>query len=270
MAHVSVKVAAGSGRVLAPVGCPTPHLVPLGFDVEGATWRLTGDSATGQMVALIEPGGEITLRYAFGPGRCAYPEALFHPTDSRYTRAADALVDDAQAVARAAGGGIAGLHAVVQTVATLFSYSHPETKFYDEADHVPQLCGLTEGSCVDINLYLIASLRAAGYEAGYMTGYFFPEEKRGTCEDMHCWVVSRHAGEVLEWDIAHHMKIGRQPVQPGLNPKPGRRVPMAHSMGLYFPECGLDDLKLIAEPIRLTGQGWARCDLDIRLEDWAG
>lgn len=270
MAQVTVRVAAGAGRLLAPVGCATPHLVPLGFSVEGGHWWLTGETATGQMAALIEPEGEVALRYRFGPGACSYPEAMFHPTDSRFTRAADALAVEATGVARAAGGGRDGLVAMVQDVARRFTYGHVDVPYYEEAAEVPQLCDMTVGSCVDINLYLIASLRAAGYEAGYMTGYFFPEEKRGTTTDMHCWVVSRHAGELLEWDIAHHMKMGVEQIAPGLNPKPGRRVPMAHSMGLDFPECGLEDLKLMAEPIRLTGDGWNRCEIDIRYEDWEG
>jgi hypothetical protein len=117
-------------------------------------------------------------------------------------------------------------------------------------DEVPFLsCGLTEGSCIDINGYLIAALRAAGFEAGYVTGYFFPVEKRDRCDDMHCWVVSRHQGVVLEWDIAHHLKRGTIKIRPGLNPKPGLRFAVAHSMGLDFPELGVWEMKLLAEPV---------------------
>lgn len=275
MCHVRVAVAAGPGAILAPIGCATPHRVPLSFDVEGGRWRLTGDTATGQMAALIEPKtpqGEVVLHYRFANAAVPYPEAMFRARDSRYTRAAAGLVAEAADLAARAGGGAGGVQAVVQDVAAKFTYGHPESRFYDDLDEVPRLCGLTEGSCVDINLYLIACLRAAGYEAGYMTGYFFPEEKQGRCDDMHCWVVSRHQGTVQEWDIAHHMKMGQTRIAPGLNPKPGHRVPMAHSMGLCFDECGLEDLKLLAEPIRLTGQGagWDRCALEITCSEAAG
>lgn len=260
MARVSVGVRRG-GRFIAPIGLATPHLVPTGFDVVGAPWRLTFCSATGQAAALIDAEGPFTCLYDAAPGACAYPEAMFHPTESRYTRAADGLVADA------AGKS---LEEVVAHTASLFTYGHPETRFYEEAETVPQICGLTEGSCVDINLYLIASLRAAGIEAGYMTGYFFPEEKAGTCVDMHCWVVTRRGDEVLEWDVAHHFKMGVREIGPGLNPKPGWRVPMAHSMGLSFPELGLNDMKLIGEPALIEGAAWDmldRSEIEIRYED---
>jgi hypothetical protein len=60
-------------------------------------------------------------------------------------------------------------------------------------------------------------VRAAGFEAAYLAGYFFPEERGGPTNDMHCWVVTRHAGEVLAWDIAHHMKADLGTVRPGPN-----------------------------------------------------
>lgn len=93
-------------------------------------------------------------------------------------------------------------------------------------------------------------MRAAGFEAAYLAGYFFPEERGGLTNDMHCWVVTRHAGEVLAWDIAHHMKAGLGTVRPGLNPRPGRRVAIGHSMGHRYrlPEGPLD-LKLLAQPL---------------------
>lgn len=270
MCRVRVAVAGGGGQLLAPIGCATPHRVPLAFDVEGGAWHLTGDVASGQLAALITPDsdtGDVVLHYRFADGAVPYPQAMFHANDSRYTRAADTLTEEAAAVAAHAGGGEAGLLAVVQDVAAKFTYGHPEERFYDEADHIPQLCSLTTGSCVDINLYLIAALRAAGYEAGYMTGYFFPREKQGhSCDDMHCWVVSRHAGTLHEWDIAHHMKMGRSPIAPGLNPRGGHRVPMAHSMGLNFPECGLHDLKLLGEPIRVVNGTWDTCAVTITCE----
>lgn len=66
----------------------------------------------------------------------------------------------------------------------------------------------------------IASLRAGGFEAGYMYSYFFPRGRGG----MHCWVVTRDNGEILEWDIAHHMEAGSGKTAHGLNPSPGHRV----------------------------------------------
>jgi hypothetical protein len=66
-------------------------------------------------------------------------------------------------------------------------------------------------------------LPAAGFEAGYVYGYFFPETNGGETQDMHCWVVTRHEGQILEWDVAHHIKASLGPTRPGLNPCPGRR-----------------------------------------------
>ncbi len=185
----------------------------------------------------------------------------------RMQTGADALVRDARRLADGARDGHAAIEAIVNDVAEKFVYGHPDVRFNDGLDEIPYLsCGITEGSCVDINTYLIACLRAAGFEAGYMTGYFFPEEKNGCCDDMHCWVVTRHNGVVLEWDIAHHLKMGKGPICCGLNPKPGSRVAMAHSMGLDFPQLRIAGAKLIAEPVWVNGDGTlARAMLDIRM-----
>lgn len=141
--------------------------------------------------------------------------------------------------------------ALVAETHSRFEYDHPAHRFNDGHETVPYLsCGLTPGSCVDINIYLVAGLRAAGFEAAYVYGYFFPKERGGITNEMHCWVVTRHNGEILEWDIAHHIKAGLKSVAPTLNPRPGRRVAVGHSMGHRhrLPE-GWLDLKLLAEPI---------------------
>ena len=71
---------------------------------------------------------------------------------------------------------------------------------------------------------------------------------------MHCWVVTRAGGEVLEWDIAHHIKAGLGATRPGLNPRPGRRVAVGHSMGhAYDLPQGRIETKLLAEPMRIEG-----------------
>ncbi|WP_210325966.1 transglutaminase-like domain-containing protein [Oricola nitratireducens] len=262
--------AAGYGALLAPVGIATPYQSPLEFAVSGGSLSLTGETTTGQMAALIELAGDgpATLTYRFAEISGHYPEALFRHRDNRFTRAAQDLVRDARRIAEEVPDGHAAIAAIVNDTAEKFTYGHPPTKYYDGKEEIPHLgCGLTEGSCVDINTYLIAALRSAGFEAGYVTGYFFPAEKNGCCEDMHCWVVTRHAGAVLEWDIAHHLKMGTREICCGLNPKPGSRVAVAHSMGLDFPQAGVAGLKLIAEPVWLTGDGGtARAKLDIRMQ----
>ena len=224
------------------------------------------------MAALVtpEPGAAVALTYRFADHAGHYPEALFRPRTNRFTRAADALVHDARRVAEDAPNGHAAIAAIVNDVAEKFSYGHPDIRFNDGLEEIPHLgCGLTEGSCVDINTYLIASLRAAGFEAGYVYGYFFPAEKAGTCEDGHCWVVTRHEGAVLEWDIAHHLKLGTRDICCGLNPKPGTRVAVAHSMGFDFPEIGISGMKLLGEPIRVGPAGEIEAaDIDIRMQGY--
>ena len=259
----------GHGPLVAPMGLATPHLGPADFAVTGGSLALMAEAQTGQWAAVIRPeGGPVRLSTRFRTRGLPYPESLFAHRPNRFTRAAEALAQGAQDVAARAGGGAVGLKAIVNDVCAQFTYGHPETRFYEGTDEMPQLCGLTEGSCVDINAYLIAALRAAGYEAGYVTGYFFPAEKRSHCEDMHCWVVTRHGGQGQERDSAHHLKMGRREIRPGLNPKPGVRVPMAHSMGLDLPDLGISEMKLIAQPMALTENGPAWPEIEIRLEGY--
>ena len=258
--HVSVTVAPrddASLKLLVPVGLPTPHQMPVHFDVAGGKYALTGETSTGQIVAVVTPlpGRPVEVSYRYADGGPGYPESIFTPHRNKFPRAAEPLVFDAINIAETQPDGHAAIQALVNSCAEKFRYGHADMRFNDGCDEVPYLaCGLTEGSCVDINTYLIASLRAAGFEAGYLTGYFFPKEKNGTCEDAHCWVVTRHDGIVLEWDIAHHLKMGTREITSGLTPKPGDRVALAHSMGLRFPELGIDCEKLISEP------GWVSDD----------
>ncbi|MBB93039.1 MAG: hypothetical protein CML68_00310 [Rhodobacteraceae bacterium] len=257
MIELSVTCIARPGATLiAPVGLSTPDAAVTEVTMTGGSARLVADPLAGLHVLAIRPEArELRLTYRFQRGGAAYPEAIFTPRDSRYTRSADALATEARQVALAAGGGSAAIRALANHVAGQFRYGHPEERYYEGHDEIPQLCGLTEGSCVDINAYFIACCRAAGLQAGYVTGAFVPEEKRDWCEDMHCWVVTRSDAGVQEWDIAHHLKLGRADIAPGLNPKPGVRVPLAHSMGLNFPALGVADLKLIGEPMWLTSEG---------------
>ncbi|WP_333715207.1 transglutaminase-like domain-containing protein [Yoonia sp.] len=210
------------------------------------------EPTSGQEILLVEPNAdEVTFRFIFADHPGSYPEAIFNPAPSRYTRAAVALVDEAQQIA-GTGDGLTRAIRIARAVAERFDYGHPDQKFNDGFDHVPHLsCGLTQGSCVDIHTYFLASLRAAGIEAGYVVGYFFPEV--GDCTSGHCWAVTRIDGQVQEWDISHYLQIGRRDVGPALNPKGGFRVPVGHSTALCQPEIGFADLKLLVEPMHMIG-----------------
>lgn len=252
------------GYCLVPAGLPTPSCAPISVEVEGADQLLVGDPDSAQQALCLTPRDDlIRVTWRLVPRGAPYPQAMFLPRDSRYTRAATALLDEAR------GFASRGVKAIADHVAAQFTYGHPETRFYDDHDEIPQLCSMAEGSCVDINAYFIAFCRAAGIEAGYVTGCFVPAEKRSHAEDMHCWVVTRTAEGVQEWDIAHHLKLGTGDIRPGLNPKPGRRVALAHSMGLNFPALGLRDVKLIGEPMWRSAVGtWHPSDLTLALDGY--
>ena len=247
----------GTDPVLAPTGIASPHGAVTAPTVEGGriTESLT-EPELGLGACVIRPEGcPLALCYdvASAPPGQGHPETAFQPRQTRYTRPAAGQADASRDIARAAGGGRAGIEALVAEAEARFTFAHPEHRFNDGTQEVPYLgCGTTPGSCVDINTYLVASLRAAGYEAAYLYGYFFPRENNGITHDMHCWVVTRHAGEVLEWDIAHHIKAGLGPTRAAPNPRPGARVALGSSMGHRYRAAGADwGIKLLSEPLRL-------------------
>ncbi|SEL43976.1 Transglutaminase-like superfamily protein [Roseovarius azorensis] len=257
---------------LAPAGMSGPQDSLINTKVVGGRIKAVALEAGLGLAALwVEAtDGTLTLTYEIIPASegQGYPEAVYTPRITAHTVAADDLAQASHEIADAVGGGVAGIRALVAEAEARFTYDHPVVRFNDGTDAVPYLaCGKTPGSCVDINTYLVASLRAAGYEAGYVYGYFFPAEKGGVTHDMHCWVVTRHAGEVLDWDIAHHMKAGLGPTQPGLNPRPGWRVALGHSMGhIYVLSETMARLKLLAEPMRQRPDGtWQKLPITARL-----
>ncbi|MGX0875424.1 hypothetical protein ACSSV4_000096 [Roseovarius sp. MBR-154] len=243
-------------RLLAPAGMSSPHDAVARTTVSGGeVCAVTLEAELGLAALWVEAaGGVLTLSHEIAPAPQGqgYPEVMFAPRVTPYTVAAEDLAQASEEMATREGGGMAGLRALVAEAEARFTYAHPEIRFNDGTEAVPYLsCGTTPGSCVDINTYLVASLRAAGYEAGYVYGYFFPAEKGGVTDDAHCWVVTRHAGEVLEWDIAHHIKAGLGPTQPGLDPHSGWRVALGHSMGhVYRLDDGTVRFKLLSEPMR--------------------
>jgi len=258
---VTVKAVESDLRLLAPTGLSSPHGECNRFNVAGGEAETVIEDGSGQQVALIKPNAPIiTIEYGFEPHSRAYPETIFTPLTSRYTAAAEALIEEARAIAPELSRK-ARQRAIAAATAERFTYGHAERRFNEGYDEVPALgCGVVEGSCVDINTYFLASLRAAGFQAGYVVGPFFPAEKiaedgSGWCNDMHCWVISRDGDDILEWDIAHHLKIGTREIAPSPNPKPGLRFAVGHSMGLNFPALGIVDLKLLSDPVWVDDTG---------------
>ncbi len=228
---------------IAPSGLDTPLARALGLTVSGGQVQWWREAETGQRFARISPeGGPLTLSFAFDQTPATYAEAIFRPNPSRYTRATASLLEEVASLGKRPDE-------IASAVAQKFDYGHPDKRFYEgHDDSLPALgCDRTAGSCVDINMYFLVALRAAGIEAGYVAGAFFPAEKGDWCSDGHCWIVTRTAEGVQEWDIAHHLKMGRRDILPGLNPKPGFRAALSHSLGLTMPGGGV--IKLLAEPV---------------------
>ncbi len=268
---VTVEQSVVGHRLLVPTGVATPQGEVVGVEIVGGQIerQVTAPGlGLGALVVRVETD-ELHIRYTLAPPtNHDYPQAAFQPRPNRYTTAAEPLAAAAKALAAAAGGGQAGIQALALEAQSRFSYAHPEERFNDGTDAVPYLaCGQTPGSCVDINTYFVASLRAAGYQAAYLYGYFFPAESGGVTHDMHCWVVTRWGDDLQAWDIAHYMKANLGAVGPILNPRPGQRVAMGHSMGHHYPALAIDELKLLAEPLWLNGSTCTRAlPLTIALE----
>lgn len=245
---VEIAVAGNEGPILAPLGLSSAASACTGCTVTGGSVRRLTEATTGQELLLVMPeADEVTFRYGFSGQPAAYPDAIFQPAPSRFTRAADALVDEARQLA-GQGDALERAIRLACGVAEKFTYAHPEARFNDGFDHVPHLgCGLTEGTCIDIHTYLVASFRAAGIEAAHIVGIYFRED--GSCSGGHCWAVTRIGAAAQEWDISHFLQIGRRDIGPALNPKGGFRVPVGYAMGLSLPQIGVAELKHLAEPM---------------------
>ncbi|MFD0860378.1 transglutaminase domain-containing protein [Roseovarius aquimarinus] len=289
--------AADCRRLLAPAGLAMPTETVTGLTVTGGEIvAISQAHGLEQAAAVIAPcSAEVTIRYGVAPPEPGqgWPEAAFRPRATRYTTAAEALAQDARgtadAVRRSGGTDADAAQALAEAARARFAYAHPEHRFTDGQDAVPYLaCGATPGSCVDINTYFVASLRAAGIEAAYLYGVFFPAERdearagqvRRRALDGHCWVATRHHGpegvRILEWDIAHHMKAGLGPVQPTRDPRPGCRLALCHSMGhRHVVDGAIHEAKIIGVPIGIGSGGVMDAPLreivfdDARLPDMA-
>ncbi len=241
--HVEVILEHPGAPFLAPVGLDTPLARAAGLTVKGGELTHWTEPTTGQQLARVVPtDAELTLTYCYDALPAAYPPAIFDVVPSRYTRAAESLVDEVSGLGETPED-------IARAVAERFDYGHPDRRFYDGHDNaLPALgCERATGSCVDINLYFLAALRAAGITAGYVVGAFFPAEKGDWCSDMHCWVVTRTSNALQEWDIAHHLKMGRRDIGSGLNPKPGFRAALSHGLGLRGPD--RTEIKILSQPV---------------------
>jgi transglutaminase-like putative cysteine protease len=217
-------------------------IVPLGIDTElqrfhsleaPKSWSATivAELRSGQRAAVLEPparNAPARLLHTFLSPGSALPADAYTAEGTAITMAAAELATEARRIAADAGGGLAGIAAIVADTSARFTYGEVPMaeRWYYGPDAVP-IVACTAGNCIDINTYLVAALRAANYETTYLTCYFFDDDPRGVPSGMHCWVRTRHHGVTQDWDIAHFKKAGRSDVSPSLNPIPGQRFALA-------------------------------------------
>ena len=165
-----------TSSIIAAGGFQTPHGTVIGVDVTGGTHREITEAGTQQHALLIQPNEQhINLSYFFDETKTGdYPNTVFEFRENRFTRFADDLVQEAKE-ASSGKSGLDAATAIACAAAERFTYGHPEEKFNDGMDEVPALgCGLVEGSCVDINTYFIAALRAAEHSGRLCNRIFLP------------------------------------------------------------------------------------------------
>lgn len=258
--------------LLIPQAITTPYQEFAGLKIASDGQQRVVRETTSEQAAIWLSGASqgLEITYAFTDSGVAMPPNRFVSFDNRYTRASldmhqiiENLVDNNQAQT---------VQNIVTHTAGLFEYGHVDQRFNDGHDEVPVIaCGTAKGSCIDINTYLISALRVADIPTVYFAGYFFPEERGGVTNDMHCWVSTWVDGAWLEWDIAHHMKLGLGPdeVRPGYNPKPGRRYALTYGRGLTFNLDGMElALSHLSEPMWVHSDGSAqKAKIIARLSD---
>lgn len=218
--------------LIAPLGIDTTFQRFVSFEPP-KDWTVTilSEPRCGVRAALLEPPhpeAKAVLRHVFSLQEGADPANAYETEGTRLAAAASDLAAESRGISEAAGGGLAGMQALVQDTADRFDYEGEGAvdRYYEGAPGVP-LVACAAGNCIDINTYLIAALRAAGFEACYFTGYFFDEEPDRIPSGMHCWVRARHGDIVRDWDITHFKKTGQTAIEAGLNPVAGQRFALS-------------------------------------------
>lgn len=124
----------GADVILVPGGLATPHGTGTIVGTDGLTE--TREATTGQRALCLRPTGDtVTVRLRFDAAAQAYPDAMFTPHRSRFTRFADDLVAEIEE----AGGALTGLErarAIACHVAERFSYAHVDRPFNEGMDEV--------------------------------------------------------------------------------------------------------------------------------------
>lgn len=231
--------------LIAPLGIDTEFQRFQAFEAQ-KNWGVTivAEPRSGQRAAVLVPPereSRARLLHSFSSVGSALPADAFFPEGTAVATAAAELATEACSIATLAGGGLLGIAAIVADTNARFEYGEVPVieRWYHGQEAVP-IVACTTGNCIDINTYLTASLRAANYEATYLTCYFFDDNPDGIASGMHCWVRTRHDGVVQDWDIAHFKKASRSNISAMLNPVQGRRFALAYGRDHVYSWRGID------------------------------
>lgn len=176
------------------------------------------------------PSG-FALPYSVQLGDYALHKEHFTLGDNRYVTLTEDVITCAELFLadHPRADATAVIRLVVDFLAQRFSYLHHP----DELNRGELSCTLLEGDCLDINTAMMKLLRLKDIASAYYIGLFFEAPQHQAIDDWHCW-VSTNAGQLQDWDIAHHLKRGLAPVAPALNPVAGIRVALSIGRGLLF------------------------------------
>lgn len=224
-------------HLLVPLPPDTPEQTFVGLETSLTRSANDIEAKNGTQRALVfdvPPLGQAEFVFSFtAPKPTTDCSDHYKPVESRYTAASPELAARVAELIAGESSDAETLRALVDFTAGLFDYDHPERPFNYGMSRIPLLMKLTKGSCTDIHGFLLSMMYAAGMPAAYYAGHFFAE---GTNQSpgFHCWCGTRPDGQLTYWDIAQQIKIGRVPVESGLNPVGGRRVAFACGRGLIY------------------------------------
>lgn len=237
-------------------------LIPRSIDDWHQSYRgldLTGVSAVREITALnseqhayllkprsTRPPG---IQFLIEKSENRPPDWFWQQPSARYTRASEDLIELTREMMACCEDQGDSVRRLMEHAAKLFGYGHRDRPLYDQGGTISCLCGVTQGSCVDINTYLMAAACSLDIPVQYMAGYWFHPDKNAT-SDMHCWLVFEINDQPVFWDLAHHLKWGANGLAPGLNPAGGRRVTMSCGRGLLFETPnGVAEISHFSEPV---------------------
>jgi|ETN01SMinimDraft_4_1059930.scaffolds.fasta_scaffold85350_2 hypothetical protein len=178
-------------------------------------------------------GAPTTITYHIAERDEPVPPSVWRVQQNHLTQADGSLMVLAREITAHADSVNAKLRALMEYAAGVFSYELIGDLFYEGHENIPALCGTTKGSCIDINAFLLTAALSLGLRGQYIAGYWFPPQKMKT-DDMHCWLAFETEGELIFWDLAHHLRWDIKKLAPGFNPAGGHRIAMSRGCEIQF------------------------------------